>query len=79
MFLIELVVLLLGALYLGRPLRKLIKYIGLLFVSVSLISLFYTNSFINLFVSGELWLAFFVVVMFAGAFPKASKASKKLR
>jgi len=46
---------------------------------ISVISLFVYNDFTNLVISGEVGLSIYLVVMFAGAFPRESRVSKRLR
>ncbi len=69
----------LAAYFLNAYVRKYFIYIGVLFSGISILALFAWNTVTSVFINGELGLSFFLIVMYAGAFPRASKISRKLR
>ena len=64
------------AYFLSKYIRKYYLTILLMITMVSIVTFFIE---IEIFTEGYLGLAFFTVVMFAGAFPKQSILSKRLR
>jgi len=67
------------AFFFDKYIRKYSVVLGVLIALISLVSLFWYNDFTGVFVSGEIGLSFYLVVMFAGAFPKQSRLTKKLK
>lgn len=68
------------AFFLGKYVRKLYVPTLIILFILSVITLFTIVPFIEeTLVTGYLGLAFYIVVMFAGAFPRKSQMSKKLR
>lgn len=76
MIIILTLILALIAIKLNKYIRKYDKYIMILLIILSIIS---ASTNFELFTLGYLGLAFYIVVMYAGSFPKGSKLYKKLR
>lgn len=76
-----LLVILLGvlALYLGKYIRTYFNVLVVATLALSIASMFVSNEVLDLFSDGFVGLAFFIIVMYAGAFKKGSTLNKKLR